>query len=477
MRAARFTRVTDLVRRALRAGASVAALAVALGGAAGCDLSNPGVPLPSATLNFPIAVGVVDGEAGEGGYLLVANSNFDVRYASGSVQSWRLDAIHDAIDAALETGCGAANTSPCSILIERDPATFLADEVLIGSHSDGLAIGPDRDRVYLPVRSGRGVLTWIDLDAATGDLSCGGGNGEVERCDDRHRGADVADVDRDLSLPTDPVDVAVIPSALLGGTGAADAIVVAHRNGNASLFLDDPDADDARPVLVDVLPGVPFDIVSAELDPESGLVWLTSAASTATRATRDLVAIAPVVSETDTRLATVQRLTLRGVDDGLDARDIAFDVGEDRAWVLTRRPEAAITLDFAVVPPEPGTAPLGPIYAVASGPSRIERVVVPFDPDGQAGPIAAVDRTYLVVSAYDANSVQVIDPDLGLVATVAGLAGPFEMALDASRDRLFVVNFGNNTIGVVDLSPLRTGGSPLLVATLGDADPPNPFAR
>ena len=250
---------------------------------------------------------------------------------------------------------------------------------------------------------------------------------------------------------------------------------MAHRSGAASLFLDDPAAD-GRPVLVDVLTGLPTDIVSAELDADTGQVWLTSAAATAARATRDLLAVAPVASGTDTRLATVDRITLAGVDDGLDTRDIVFDDRADRAWVLSRRPEAVLTLDFALSPPRPGDAPLGPTYAVGAGPSRIRRIVVPFDPDG-GGPIEPRDRTYIIVSAYDANAVQVIDPELGLIATVAGLAGPFEMAYDESRERLFVTNFGNNTIAVIDLSPLRTGASPRLLAQLGDADPPNPFAQ
>lgn len=463
-------RAPGLTHRALRLGASVATLALAVA-AGGCDLANPGVPVPAATLNFPIAVAVTPGaEPGQGGYLLVANSNFDVRYASGTVQSWDLAAIHAAIDAQ----CDPDAVAPCEILIERDPETFLADEVLIGSHADGLAVG--RGRIYLPVRSGRGGLTWIDFDAASGQLACGGGEAVLERCDDRHRGADVASVGRELTLPADPVDVAVVPSSALGTGGTADAIVMAHRNGAASLFLDDPDAEDDRPILVDVLTGLPLDIVTAELDGDTGQVWLTSASSSAARATRDLVAIAPVASAVDTRLAIVDRLTLAGVDDGLDTRDIAFDDAADRAWVVSRRPEAVLTLDFALTPPEPGDAPLGPVYAVAAGPSRIERIVVPFDPDGE-GPIAPRDRTYLVVSAYDANNVQVIDPDLGLIATVAGLAGPFEMAYDATRERLFALNFGNNTIAVIDVSPLRTGGSPRLLATLGDADPPNPFAQ
>ncbi|AKF06601.1 YncE family protein [Sandaracinus amylolyticus] len=453
--------------------ATITVFAIAI---AGCDLDNPGVPLPAATLNFPIALAVVDGapETNDDDYLLVVSSNFDVRYASGSVQSWRLAELQTAIDDAvagvddLGVDCGEDGRPACEIQIEERPEVFLQDEVRIPSHADGIAVGPSEDRIYLPVRSGRGGLTWIDL--ADGLFGCG----EGDACDDLHNTVAVAPVSRELSLPTDPVALAVVPRDLVGG-GDADAIVIAHRNGSGSLLLDDLRG---QPTLFDVIDGLPTDVVSAEMDPESGAVWLTSAPPSS-RPTRDLVAVAPIVSDVDTRLAVVNRITLAGLDDGgtgSDTRDIAFDVGVDRAWVLARRPEAVITVDFRVPPVAPNLAPLGEIFAVASGPSRLERVVVPFDPDGDEGPIPARERTYLLASCYDANNVSVIDPELGLIATVAGLAGPFEMAYDATRELLFVINFRNNTIGVVDLSPLRTGASPRLIAYLGDPDAPSPFS-
>ncbi|UJR80791.1 YncE family protein [Sandaracinus amylolyticus] len=452
--------------------ATITVFAIAI---AGCDLDNPGVPLPAATLNFPIAIAVVDGapETGDDDFLLVVNSNFDVRYASGSLQSWRLSEIEAAIDQAvagvddLGVDCGEDGLPACEIHIEERPDVFLQDEVRIPSHADGIAVGPTEERIYLPVRSGRGGLTWIDLSG--GNFSCG----EGDACDDLHNTVAVAPVSRELSLPTDPVALTVVPRALVGG-GQSDAIVMIHRNGSGSLLLDDLRG---QPTLFDVIEGLPTDVVSVEMDPESGTVWMTSAPPS-TRPTRDLVAVAPIVSDVDTRLAVVNRITLAGVDDGgvgSDTRDIAFDVGVDRAWVLARRPEAVITVDFRVPPVAPNLAPLGEIFAVASGPSRLERVVVPFDPDGD-GPIVPRDRTYLLATAYDANNVSVIDPELGLIATVAGLAGPFEMAYDPTRELLFVINFRNNTIGVVDLSPLRTGASPRLIAYLGDPDAPSPFS-
>lgn len=457
-------------RRATSAGVWIAT-AAAIAGAAGCDLSNPGIPARPADVNFPIALAVV-GDTPEASFLVVVNSNFDLGYSSGTLQSWSLPAIRAAVDAELTTGCGAPDVPPCAIDIEASGGgDFLVDEVQIGSHADGLAVlrsaTPQRTRLYVPVRSGRGVLTWLDFAPDTGLFACGGSGvqGELRSCSAEHAGADVAASAADVTLPTDPVAVAVVPSALLGPGATSDAVVVAHRSGRASLFLDDPTLP--RPVLTDVISGISNDIVSAVLDPSTGLVWVTSAATQSVRATNELLALGPIVSATEpgaARLAVVRRIALTGISDGLDTRDITFDPdpAAERAWVLSRRPESVITLDFSLATPSAGLAPIGEIFAVAAGPSRILRVEIG-------------GRTLLVVSAYDANNVSVVDPELGLVATVAGLTGPFEMAFDASRSWLFVTNFRSSTIAVVDLAPLETSESPRLVATLAPSDPPNPF--
>jgi DNA-binding beta-propeller fold protein YncE len=436
--------------------------ALACGAWTGCDLSNPGVSVPPGDVNFPIALAVVADDP-EARFLVVANSNFDLSFSSGSLQSWDLRAIRTAVDAVVGMGCGDIDEPPCVIPIEANGGVgFLTDEVQIGSHADGLVFSRERDRFYLPVRSGRGVLTWVDFSAGNGTFACGPRSGQVPSCDDAHRGADVAPSAEGLTLPTDPVALAVVPAGLLGPGVTEDAIVVAHRSGRASLFIDDPTLP--RPVFTDVIEGIPNDIVSAELDPETGWVWMTNAGVAASRVSRELVALSPVVvPENDiAELTVTQRLRLAGVDDGQDTRDIAFEPGTDRAWVLSRRPESVITIDFALEPRSVGVVPISNLFAVAAGPSRIERLVIG-------------GRAYLVVTCYDANNVSVVDPELGLVATVAGLAGPFEMAFDEERNWLFVTNFRNSTIGVIDLGPLVANESPRLIATLGTSDPPTPF--
>lgn len=470
-------------RRAFALASAIAALA-SIGG---CDLNNPGTPVPPARLNFPIAIALAGPDPAAPDTLLVANSNFDLRYASGTLQSFSIARITDAIDSHAG-GCPILvdidedgvfeGTRPCE-LSDSEVAAMLTDEVQVGSSMDGIALSTSRDRVYLPVRSGSGRLTWVTV-LPSGALTCdqNAGADDFESCDAAHRSADQSiGSARGESLPGDPVALAVGPLAEVESGLEGDYIVMAHRNGAVSLFLDQHTSPEVQPRYVDTLTGVPNDIVSIEAD-HHGLVWLTSGALASSRATRDLVAV-EVVPTTFTgqdsgELAIAQRATLRGVDDGLDTRDIAVDPsrGADdlRLWVLARRPEAIITVDFALDPFASGEAPLGRIHPVGYGPSRLERFDFDFDPTG-AGDV----RPLLVATCYDARSLFVVDPEIGTLATVPGMSGPFEAAVDAAAGRVYVADFRFSVIWVVDIAPLRTEGSPLLLARLGSGHAPSVF--
>ena len=450
----------------------------------GCDVDNPGTPVPDARLNFPIALtlGGVRAPGEPAPYLLVANSNFDLRYASGSLQSYSLEAIEAALASAVTAGtCAPEDGTICRVADSELPA-LMRDEVLLGSHMDGLVLGSRGDRAYLPVRSGRGGLTWVDFDPASGALRCGVQDaGGRQVCDALHREADGAEASRlGLTLPSDPVALAVVPASRLAAGRQGDALVMAHRNGNASLFLDEHAAgSDEGPRFVHTVGGVPNDVVTAEADP-TGLVWLTSAAQVASRQTRDLVALEVVLGGPEdtfvAQLGIARRMALRGVDDGFDTRDLAFDETGGTLWVLARRPEAIVTVDLTRVPAVLGDAPLGPVWPVGFGPSRVERFALPVDPDG-AGPRAAEAHTFLLASCFDARSLFVVDPALGVVATVAGLDGPFEMVVDEARQHAYVVDFRLSYVWVIDLAPLAAGGAPVTLGRIGSGRAPSVFVR
>ncbi|MET0342560.1 MAG: hypothetical protein ABW252_16260 [Polyangiales bacterium] len=87
-------------RRAL--GGTLALLLTASAPLAACNLDNPGVSAPEGTISYPVAVALSREERPR--HLYVANSNFDLAFSAGSVQSYDLDRLVQAID---QQGCRA----------------------------------------------------------------------------------------------------------------------------------------------------------------------------------------------------------------------------------------------------------------------------------------------------------------------------------------------------------------------------------
>jgi hypothetical protein len=332
-------------------------------------------------------------------------------------------------------------------------APLLVDEVRIGSFASGLELSPDQSRLYLPIRSDADI-TRVDIDTA-GLMDCGGGFGTTEKCIDAFRvsNRDVAS-SRDVELPPDPVALAVRPLSDFPGHTATegDYIVMAHRQGQASLFIAPPDAGPELD-LIDVLPGFPIGIPTLVREPDSGLFWGGSASS-------GLIGrIGVVLDETfgpdeisESYLFDGGSLRVANLGSGsqADFRDVTFDPrpGNRAAYVLSRIPPALVITDRDVA--------LGPmlvqsllpdqIIRVGSGPSRIALAEV----QTSSGP-----RMLAFVSCFDSRDIHVIDVDLGqLAGVVREMSGPFEIEVDAVRNRLYVVDFRTSVIRIVDLAPM-----------------------
>jgi hypothetical protein len=416
-----------------------------------CDVDNAGVVPPPDTLNFPVVVAVTPETDGRQ-FLLVGSANFDVRYNAGALHSFDLAALRGAI-----AGCAEP---PCTF---EDLSGFIVSEVLVGSYTSGMALSPRGDRVYLAVRSDVD-LSWIDLDPASGALSCEG-SGQPQSCAPRRRTTEVSSTcGRTPVLSGDPVGVfAGDVEALTGEPSDLDYVVMVHRNGRASLYLDRVVGGAPEPVLVHTTDGLPFDITNVSYEPESRLVWTHSASAFPNRLTRELgfvgVAIDPADPECSSAFSA-GRLPLRGVDDGLDTRDSAFSADGSRAFVLARRPEAIVTLDLDDAPLFPGEAAIDRISHVGYGPSRLERV------DVEGG------RTVLAATCFDDRKVWFVDADTGATAgVVPGFAGPYELAVDTVGQIVWVVDFRDSVLRAIDYRPLASGEPPELVATFGRVRP------
>jgi len=461
----------------MRARLTLAALALLA--ASACNFTQAGIDPDPGAMNFPIAAELYQPDpADEARYLFVVNSNFDVRFNSGSVQAYDLDALNGVLEECSELD------EPCELedvrfLGDPDPSgqQLLFDEVGIGSHADGLALRPgDQGRLYLPVRSARGSLTTIDFVQDTGfacdqgfrdDIPAGTPPWEAEdipRCADAYRVSRTDNIasERELELPPDPVAIATIPSTEVSDLDVGDFVLMATRSGSVALFLDDGSAN--TPELIYVLDGFPQNIVTLTMDPSTGIGWMAAAG------TDQLARVGIVVDPgTPTRsfLYDAGSLRLGGVDDGEDARQIVFHPDQPNvAFILSRRPDAVIEVDVNRRGLTAVDVGLRREYEVGAGPSRLTLYQAP-DPSAADG-----TRTYLLASCFDAQRLFVIDVEhRALTNVVGGFSGPFEVAVDPVRKHLYLVDFSVSVIRVLDLEPLETGGTPTLIATIGDPRP------
>jgi DNA-binding beta-propeller fold protein YncE len=433
---------------------------------AGCVQVYP-PDAPPGTLLFPIALTLVRSPtAGDPApFLLVANSDYDARYRQGTLQSFDLDVVAAAVDACAEAD------RPC---IDTNTLGYLTDEVQIGPHTSGIAMSPRGDRVYLSIRS-ESDMTWIDIDPVTGRLDCLGTEpqpGEIEDCSLLRRSTPIAtDCGReDLVVEGDVVSVmAGSVEALTGDPADAglDWTMLVHRNGRASLFVDVLTGGEPVPTLVHVLTGLNPDATNAAFDAAHNLVWMTTSSAPASavpqRFARSEVGLIGVAFNrarpTCSSAFSAGAVSLRGVDTGLDSRDVVFSSGGRFAHVLSRTPESFITLDTQGTPLIASVSLIADVTTVAADPARAAIGIV----DGREIAMAT-SFSFGTVSIMDARTREPLTP-------VHGFQGPQDLEIDEVRGLAYVADFRDSVLRVIDLRPIARGEPPTLALQIGTVTP------
>lgn len=452
-------------RCSMLAGAFALALALP-----GCNFDQQGIPPEPATLNFPLALALSPEDTPR--HLFVVNSNFDLRFNDGTLMALDLEAINDEIDAAPalpdeRDPCGTVALGPCQF---DDISRFIAQEageVGIGSHGDGLAVAPNGRRLYIPSRSSQD-LTFVDFNPDQGTFFCEAEDvgGDVDRCAESFRTGGEGGVtsERELVLDGDPVDVAAGNLADIGGADRGFALL-ALREGQVALFVEEDSGSSTVPTLTHILEGFPENLVTLSMQPGTGVGWMTSATTSALA--RVGIAVDPE-NPLRSYLYDAGAVRLGGIDDGQDNRDLAFDPDApgERAFVLSRRPESLVELDLTRRGLNASDVAIDEIYEVGAGPSRLALA----DIGG---------RRYAIASTFDARKLFFFDvergTEVGLVAVLGGLSGPFAMVVDSARQRLYLADFSVSVIRVIDLEPLIQFEEPFLSATLGEPAPVEGF--
>jgi hypothetical protein len=285
------------------------ALAITALGTSGCFAPGDGIEPPLERLYFP--VNLTTDQSGQ--HLFIANSNFDLQFNGGTVQSFDLERMRSLVPRACESdtdcapaeGCdlglgwcvateGPFAGQPCGPFGEKsladrllspgfcaavDPSkpqdggpSLVVDAVGIGAFATDLIYrkGPSPDdvpgapsgRLFVPVR-GDTTLHWIDVDDG-GFLECGQGGNDGD-CDDEHRRGDdpAEESTRNLRLASEPFG--------LDATADGTAVVVTHQiGGTVSLFVND--WGPRGPLLEFALGGLPERPIGVAAVPEPKLV-------------------------------------------------------------------------------------------------------------------------------------------------------------------------------------------------------------
>lgn len=272
--------------RALAVGSAVSATV-----AAGCyPEAGAGQAPPLDQLYFPVGLAVSNG----GNVLYVANSDFDLQWNGGTLQSYDLHLIRrDAVDMIADPSRpreqlasppplpGACPSNPPSTRTDGSgtgqptgwtcaPPTkasyYVRDTAIMGAFATDLQLGLDGRRMFVPIR-GDVSLTWADVAAddpnvappetaasAAGyqpfKLDCGPRSADG-RCDASHRaGSDANEPGntRDLTMPGEPFGMAQSEDG--------SAIVVTHQTDTKSSLFS-TNLGTGRPALQFVVDSLP----------------------------------------------------------------------------------------------------------------------------------------------------------------------------------------------------------------------------
>jgi DNA-binding beta-propeller fold protein YncE len=437
-------------------GSRVAALLTA-GLLAGCPASGDDLQPPRDNLIYPTGLAV----SPDGSRLFAVNANSDLRWSSGSVLAGDLDVIDQLVTEWLALPLGPDRCQGQGGPLARaecacepdDPAVLTCAQSLVFDRDEGVRIGNfatdigvqdlgnGEVRLFVPVR-GDPSVTWIRH--AGDELQCDGSGEGFPLCDDDRVLSFASDPGR--TLRSEPFEVFVDSEAQFAMVthlqGAAVSLLTAPRDGApalvddiSNLFSSNTNGVQAaigvagRPVLLP--PG------GEPPTPAPPLVYVTSRSDNRVQ----MLSVAPAQGDVPPRVVPAGQFFLNSVAPSSDSRGIAFDATGERAFVANRNPPMLHVLDTSTT--AAGT-PGNEIHA---------NVELCRDPANLvAGDPGAGTRVY--VSCFPEGQVWIIDPEAGVVEAIVTTGnGPHALAMDPQRKRLYVANYLDHSLAVVELDP------------------------
>jgi DNA-binding beta-propeller fold protein YncE len=294
--------------------------------------------------------------------------------------------------------------------------------------------------LIIPTR-GDPSIAWADFDGER--LSCRAGAEGHEQCDDDHRLSFVQNDADNVSIFDEPFGAFA--------DSAGQFAIVTHLTSGAVTLIDSP--RDGNAVVTDIVAGV------FAADPNTGLRGATGVAGRTPNAADDIIyvgsrsedriqtfTVARPVNGASPFLLTGNYFFLDAVGNtngqSVDTRGMAFSGSGERLYLVNRRP------------------PSLQIYDTSLGPTGFPRnhALGAVDICRQASTLSiadAGDGERIFVSCFQDGQIYIINPEAGGstddIVTVG--RGPYTVVASPSRKRLYITNFLEDTVAVLDIEP------------------------
>ncbi len=414
----------------------------------GCLPDTSGVDPPHDKLIYPVGMAVVedpgcpqDGDCGLAPpYLLVANSNFDLKYNAGTLVAINLEKLNKEI-VDIKNGLGDKYLSDDKKFFHIPPEVVIDKEetIRIGSFASDLELTPRGNRAMIPVRGNREILI-VDVDPSSNSplLDCGAGdNGS---CDSHHR---VGSNDNE-TLPIEPYEVTSLVYAGIGDIEYTLGFATHLYGGEVSLFRVDSRSSSGVTLdatLMDVIDGVVPGASGIAANTDRQEVYVTGRHDATPH-----VAVLKVLSDdryldfanaTNFSFNDISKIDIdKDIYGGTDARGIAVSGDGETAFVVTRNPEALLQVDTS-------TRRLTDITTLGADPS----IVAMYENDNIA-PAEFAQSAWAL--CFLSDQVYIVEPEMMQVYVRSTGTGPHAIAFDKVNERAFIANFRESTISIIN---------------------------
>lgn len=418
---------------------------------AACTASASAVEPPANLMYYQTGMATAPDDS----VLFVTNANSNLQYDSGSISVLGLAAIDTLVanweaSKTMPDGCTQDTTYSETLVCDQASAVIQATmltsaEARIGNFATDIGVqdtGSGTLRLIVPTR-GDPSITWIDWNGSA--LSCNADGETFEQCDDAHRLTYVHD-NPDYLIPPEPFNVFI---------------------DSAGQYAFVTDLEEAAVSLLETRVGTPATIADVAVnvftaDATTGIVGATAVQGRTPNAANDIVYVGSLSegmiqtytvgipdNTSDWYLVQGDQLYLDSVGfnagESEDTRSIKFSTDGSLMYLVNRLPASLQVFDTSLGPAgAPNNLPIGgtPVCRDAS------QMQVLDSGDG--------DRIY--ISCFDDGTVWVLDPTDGITvdAVIDAGSGPYALAVAPTRNKLYVTNFLEQTVAVIDISPTST---------------------